>query len=71
MTKNNIAKDSKDFDFGSAMKELEEITDYLENSDVDLDKAVDKFKRGTELATKLKQYLEKTENTIQSIKADL
>lgn len=71
MTKNNIEKDTKDFDFGGAMKELEEITDYLENSDVDLDKAVAKFKRGAELATKLKQYLEKTENTIKSIKADL
>ncbi|MDQ5943480.1 MAG: Exodeoxyribonuclease small subunit [Patescibacteria group bacterium] len=72
MTKtSNTRKDLKDFDFASAIKELEDITDYLESSDVELDKAVEKFKRGSELATKLKKYLQETENTIKSIKADL
>lgn len=72
MTKtSNTRKDTKDFDFASAIKELEDITDYLESSDVELDKAVEKFKRGSELATKLKKYLQETENTIESIKADL
>ncbi|HMS92415.1 MAG TPA: exodeoxyribonuclease VII small subunit [Candidatus Saccharibacteria bacterium] len=70
MTKVNNSKVSKDFDFASAMKELTEITQYLENSDVDLDNAVEKFKRGSELARNLKKYLEETENTIQTIKAD-
>lgn len=58
------------FNFSAAMKELEAITDYLESPDVELDKAVDKFKRGTELANDIKKYLESTENIIQSIKAD-
>ncbi len=70
MTKSNNTKITKDFDFASAMKELSEITQYLENSEVDLDKAVTKFKRGSELARNLKKYLEETENTIQTIKAD-
>ncbi len=66
----NTKKDNKDFDFASAIKELEDITDYLESSNVELDKAVEKFKRGSELATQLKKYLLKTENTIKSIKAE-
>ena len=71
MTKKTSNYDiQKGFDFSKALKELEQITDYLESPDVELDKAVDKFKRGAELAKDIKSYLENTENIVQSIKAD-
>ena len=68
--KTSNSNTSKDFDFSKALKELEQITDYLESPNVELDKAVDKFKRGAELAKDIKSYLENTENIVQSIKAD-
>lgn len=71
-----MKKDTKqtklnDFNFGKAMAELEDITTHLETSETDIDDAVKKFKRGAELASQLKKYLQETENTIQTIKADL
>lgn len=68
--KNSNTSDQKDFDFRAALKELEQITDYLESPDVELDRAVDKFKRGAQLAKDIKNYLEETENVVQTIKAD-
>lgn len=62
---------NSDFDFAKAMLELESITEYLEREDVQIDKAMEKFKRGSELATQIKQYLQEAENTITTIKADL
>jgi len=59
------------FNFSEALLELEAITLELENGDIKLDKAVDRFQRGSKLAKELKVYLETTENTIQTIKSDL
>ena len=53
------------------MKELEEITEFLENSDSDLDKSLDKFKRGTELVSQLEVYLDQAQNSVKTIRSDL
>ena len=50
------------------MAELEEITEYLEKNDTDLDKALQKFKRGTELVTLLEAHLEQAQNKVKTIR---
>ncbi len=61
----------KDFDFSTAMQELEEITTYLESDDVEIEKAMQKFERGSELAKQIKSYLQDAENTVTTIKSSL
>ncbi len=58
-----------DFNFSQALGELEEITTYLESSEVDLNVAIAKFERGTELAGELKKYLQTAENKVETLKA--
>ncbi len=53
------------------MSELEDITEYLESSEADLDQALKKFKRGTELVKELEQHLAEAQNTIQTIRSDV
>lgn len=62
-TKNNIS-------LSQAFKELEEITQQMENEEVDLEKGIPKFKRGLQLARFLKEKLTKIENEIEEIKAE-
>lgn len=57
-----------DFSFSASLKELEEITTYLEGSEIDLDVAIKKFERGTELAKELKTYLQQAENKVATLK---
>lgn len=64
---NNLASD---FDFSARMKELEEITTYLEQSDVDLDTAIQRFERGAVLARELKDYLSRAESKVNQLKED-
>jgi len=64
----NKAK-SDNFDFSAAMQELQDITDYLESDTVEIETAMQKFKRGSELAKEIKTYLQEAENTISSVKA--
>lgn len=50
------------------MKELDEITAWFEQPDVDLDQSLAKFERGLELSVALKQHLQTVENNVQKIK---
>lgn len=45
-------------------KELEELLLWFESEKVDLDEAVSKYKRGTELIKELETRLQQAENTI-------
>lgn len=54
--------------FGNELKELEQIVEWFEGGDADLDAALPKFERGMELATKLKQHLDQIENKVEVIK---
>jgi len=59
---------SKPFHFDAALKELEEITQWFETNEVDLDQGLVKFERGMELAAELKSHLESVENRVEKIK---
>jgi len=61
----------QNFDFSDAMRELEEITNYLEGDGVEIEKAMQKFERGSELAGQIKNYLQNAENTVTTIKSSL
>lgn len=62
-------KPASDFKYSEALKELEEITNYLESNDADLDEAIKKFERGSELAAQIEEHLKTAENTIKTIRS--
>ena len=68
MTTNS--KPKSDFKYSEAIKELQEITEYLESSDVDLDEAIEKFDRGSKLAAQIEEHLKNAENKIKTIKSN-
>ena len=58
----------KPFHFDTAMKELDAITSWFEQSDMPLDEGLTKFERGMELATDLKKHLAQVENRVETIR---
>lgn len=62
-------KSNSPFNFGQAMTELEEITKYLEGETTDLDEAIAKFERGSEIAQQMKQYLAQAQNRVDQLRA--
>lgn len=54
--------------FAEQFTELEDITEWFETADVDLDEGLKKFERGLELARSLKQKLADVENTVVTLK---
>lgn len=66
--KSSNDKSKEKINYSDALKELEEITHYLESSNVDLDEAIKKFERGNFLAQEIQKQLEKAENKIKTIK---
>ncbi len=61
-------KKQKPINLSKAFAELEKITRDFENGELDLEKAIPKFKRGLALAKLLKERLSKIENEIEEIK---
>ncbi len=59
----------KPFNFEASLNELEQITQWFESSDADLDAGLQKFERGLELAAALKEHLASVENQVEKIKA--
>lgn len=64
------SKLNSDFKYSLAIKELQEITEYLESSEVDLDEAIAKFDRGSKLASQIEEHLKYAENKIKTIKSN-
>lgn len=58
------AKSRKDLDFEASLKELEKIVDRLEQGDVPLEEALDKFQEGIKLSRKLKQELDQADQLL-------
>ncbi len=58
----------KNTTFGDAFTELEQITEWFEVEDVDLDEGLKKFERGLELAQICKQKLAEVENKVKTLK---
>lgn len=56
------SKQPKNKDFTKIMNELEEINDWFQNDDLDLDQALTKLKKGKELVEQAKKRLKKIEN---------
>ncbi|KKW32481.1 MAG: Exodeoxyribonuclease VII, small subunit [Candidatus Uhrbacteria bacterium GW2011_GWA2_53_10] len=54
--------------FTDAFRELEEITEWFERGDVDLDEGLKKFERGLELAKLCKEKLGAVENRVKELK---
>lgn len=58
---------SKKTDFKQQLEELEKIVEWFESEEVDIDKALEKFERGMELASDLEKQLSDMENKVQEI----
>jgi exodeoxyribonuclease VII small subunit len=62
------AKEAKKINFAEAFKELEDIVQWFEASEVDLEEGLKKFERGLELAKKCRGRLAEVENKVTQIK---
>lgn len=67
--KMNKNKPQSDFKYSQALQELEEITTYLESNEIDLDEAIKRFDRGSELAAQIEVHLQQAENKVETIKS--
>lgn len=63
-----ISKEAKKANFAEAFKELEDIVQWFEASEVDLEEGLKKFERGLELAKKCRARLSEVENKVKRIK---
>lgn len=61
---------SKEFNFKKAFAELEEISTWFQNPDIDLDEAIQKYQRGLALIKEAQAQLKQTENEFKKIKRD-
>lgn len=61
-------KNTKKQDFGKSYQELEEIIQWFEKEQVDLDEGLKKFERGLELAKQCRQRLKEVENRVNELK---
>jgi len=55
-------------DFGKSFGELEQIIDWFEGEEIDLDEGLKKFERGLELAQACRTQLQKVENRVNELK---
>ena len=63
-----MPKKKNELDFAQGFAELEEITQWFESGEPDLDQGLEKFKRATELAKVLRARLTEAENVIKEIR---
>jgi exodeoxyribonuclease VII small subunit len=56
------------FDFTKAYKEIEEINQWFQKEEIDLEEALSKYEKGMELIEKCKKRLEKSKNKFEEIK---
>lgn len=56
------------FNFTKAYQEVEEINNWFQDEDIDLDEALKKFQRGMDLIEKCKERLKNAENKFEEIK---
>jgi exodeoxyribonuclease VII small subunit len=53
--------------FTKAYQEIEEINEWFQNEDIDLEEALKKYERGMELIKKCKERLNEAENKFEEI----
>jgi len=61
-------KENEDFNFTKFYQEIEEINEWFQNEEIDLDEALKKYERGMSLIQKCKERLKQSENKFEEIK---
>jgi len=56
------------FNFTKAYQEIEDINEWFQREDIDLDEALQKYEKGMELIKKCNQRLKEAENKFEEIK---
>jgi len=56
------------FNFTKAYQEIEEINEWFQSEEVNLDEALKRYERGMDLIQKCRERLEKAENKFEEIK---
>lgn len=64
-----MSNDTK-LNFSEALGEIEEINNWFQNEDIDLDEGLEKFRHGLELIKKCKTRLKQVENEFIEIKKE-
>lgn len=59
---------NKNFNFKKSYQELQNIVEWFEQEEIDLEEGIKKFEEGSKLVKELKEYLEKVENKIRELK---
>jgi exodeoxyribonuclease VII small subunit len=62
--------DPKKFDFTKAINQLEEINNWFQNEDFNLDEGLQKLKQGKELIKKCRTRLHEVENEFVKVKKE-
>ena len=60
----------QEFNFSESMKQINEINDWFQGEDLDLEEALSKLKQGKELITKCKKRLGDIENEFKELRVD-
>lgn len=60
----------QEFNFSESMKQINEINDWFQGEDLDLEEALTKLKQGKELITKCKERLSDIENEFKELRVD-
>jgi len=58
------------FNFTKAFEQVEEINDWFQQENIDLDEALEKYKKGITLLKKCKERLKQAENRFDEIKEE-
>ena len=66
-----MSESKKEINLTKAFTELESIVSEFEEGEIDLDKGIEKLKRGAQIAKDVKSRLSILENEIEVVRADL
>jgi len=67
MSDNTTKEDINNMNFETALKSLEEIVNQLDSGEIDLDKAVEAYERGTKLKEHCEKKLKEAQLRIEKI----
>ncbi|MCH2678492.1 MAG: exodeoxyribonuclease VII small subunit [Alphaproteobacteria bacterium] len=70
MSDNSKKQDIDNMTFEEALKSLEEIVGQLDSGEIDLDKAVEAYERGTNLKTHCEKKLKEAQLRVEKIEVD-
>ncbi|MEI6751264.1 MAG: exodeoxyribonuclease VII small subunit [Candidatus Saccharibacteria bacterium] len=62
-------KSAKPIDYRKLSAELEELTNSMQSSDIDIDSAAEAYERGLQIIDLLETHLKTTQNKVNRLKA--